>query len=122
MALQVKGAHRFTSFPLTGMAEEDSLILAWKQTGYGCDSFVFCVSLGCCECWSLCGGRKGGKSQLLQQDQLWGLLCWAVGVQGAPSHSRFISPQIQSVLAVFSGPFGWTFSLWVIRDVSVPNG
>lgn len=37
-----------------------------------------------------------------------GLLGWAVGVQGAPSPSRFIFPQTPSVLAVFSVPFGWT--------------
>lgn len=96
------------------MAEEDSLILAWKQTGYGCGSFVFCefplgaVSVGACV-----EAERLGRAKLIQQDQLWGLLDWAVGVQGAPSHSMFISPQIPSVLALFPVPFGWTFSLWV---------
>lgn len=89
------------------MAEEDSLVLVWKQTGYGCDSFVFCefplgaASAGAC----VEVGRVGICSSRISCGDCWGGQC----VQGAPSHSRFIPPHVQVCLLCSQSPLDGRF-------------
>lgn len=115
MVLLAKVAHRFTSFLLIWMAEEDSFYFG-VEAHKGMDgSFVFReFPLGVVNGWGLCGGRQGGKSSLLHQVQLWGLLGAGGGCAthaegaGTASHSKFIFTQTPSVFAVATVPFGQT--------------
>lgn len=121
MALRVKGAHRFTSFPLIQMAEEDSLILAWRQTGYGRDSFVFwelplgVVHVGACvEAGSV--GRARCSSRIS---------CGIAGMGSGRAGSTFTQQvHFQVCLLCSQSPLDGPFSLWVhaIKDVSMPDG
>lgn len=114
LVLLAKVAHRFTSVLPIWLAEVDSYFSVEARKGMD-HSFVFReFPLGVVSGWGLHGGGQSGKSPLLQQVQLQGLLGVGSGCAthaqgaGSASHSGLIFPQTPSVFAVATVPFGQT--------------